>query len=70
MKKLIPFLLSIPVLLCAPRAEAQATTQVVPRQYTLFSGLLTNNQSINTNARTSASGLTRSFRLPTRIRWA
>jgi hypothetical protein len=50
MKKFIPFLLSIPLLLCAQRAQAQATTQVVPRQYTLFSGLLTNNQNITTNA--------------------
>jgi hypothetical protein len=33
-----------------PSAFSQGTTQVVPRQYTLFSGLLTNNQNINTNA--------------------
>jgi hypothetical protein len=37
------------LLLCSPRAEAQATTTVKPRQYILFSGLLTNQQSINTN---------------------
>src|SRR5580700_4138936 len=51
MKKIfLPFLLSVPLLACAPRVQAQATTQVVPRQYTLFSGLLTNNQDITTNA--------------------
>jgi hypothetical protein len=37
-------------LLCAQRAEAQATTLVKPRQYTLFQGWLTNGQAITTNA--------------------
>jgi hypothetical protein len=37
--------------LCMPSsAHAQATTVVKPRQYVLFSGLLTNQQSILTNA--------------------
>ncbi|HEV7926746.1 MAG TPA: hypothetical protein VGR14_15410 [Verrucomicrobiae bacterium] len=37
--------------LCAPlNAHAQATTTVKPRQYILFSGLLTNQQSLITNA--------------------
>jgi hypothetical protein len=44
-------LLPSALFLCAPLgARAQATTVVKPRQYILFSGLLTSLQSITTNA--------------------
>jgi hypothetical protein len=49
MKKLIPFILFIASLLGASRGQAQPTTLVKPRQYVLFSGLLTNKQAITTN---------------------